>query len=369
MQAKQQERTIILDACALKSQEAISIIKDAKKVIVLTRTIRELDNHKNVGGIEEKNIRLICRKIREDTESKKYVCTSKYDKYKYNDDNIIDYCKWHNDTIILTCDNNLCNMAKAYGINYIFPRIEENRNNKENGSAKKDYYGCNIKGVKYINGKLTLLRNALIDPNFKVILIRDGHLVKFSLNRNMTLDIGDIILRVKEKNESVDIVKYIIREIKSSAYAEYIENISLEEPVTNSIKKADLPIEVKNEVCLWVKGEPYEEKPKIDKEEIYLSKGDIFVRQGSYKTYIGVERNGTLIRRKNYTKGDYIYLAKANKKSLTLYVYRVVEKFNEYDVEKIDMYPLQSINAIYQLECSEELKDKIRNFYIHNIRF
>ena len=66
-------RTIILDACAFKSQEAMKIIKEAEKVIVLLGTIVELDKHKNsVGEQEKRNICYISRKIREDTESEKF---------------------------------------------------------------------------------------------------------------------------------------------------------------------------------------------------------------------------------------------------------------------------------------------------------
>lgn len=119
------EKAIVLDVSALKSKRAMEIIEEATKVILLTGTIKELDKHKNARESFGSNIRTVSRKSREDEKSKKYVCVAGYEKNSYQDFNIIDYCKKNRNTIILTMDNDLCNMAKAYRIPYIFPEDEE----------------------------------------------------------------------------------------------------------------------------------------------------------------------------------------------------------------------------------------------------
>lgn len=362
-------RTIILDACALKSQEAMKIIDEAEKVIVLIGTIKELDKHKSMVGEEEKrNICYIARKIREDTKSKKYVCTAKYNKYRYNDDNIIEYCIWNEGTIILTCDNLLCAKAKAHGITYIFPKIEERPHNIQS-SAVNDSSWCNIKGVNYRNEKLTILSQTLSDPGFKILIIRNGKLATINVDRNMILKIGDTVIRVRENCREVSISIYVIKQIKASKYAEHIEDKTLKYPITNSIRNVELPVEVKKEICSLVNGEAYEEETK--QEEIYLLNGRIYERDRTYKSYIEVERNGSLVKKQNYAEGDLIYYIKVNKKrkSLTMNVYKVSKMFNMYNVQKVETCNMKSINEIYRLNCSEELKDKIRDFYVRNIKY
>lgn len=362
-------RTIILDACALKSQEAMQIIDEAQKVIVLIGTITELDKHKNSGNEEEKkNIRYISRKIREDTKSEKYECIAKYNKYRYNDDNIIDYCIWNEGTIILTCDNLLCAKAKAHGITYIFPKIEEKPHNTQS-KVVNDSTWCNVKGVNYKNDKLVILSQTLSDPNFKILVIRNGKLTTINVDRNMVLKIGDTVIRVKENCKDVSILKYVIRQIAPSKYAEHIGNIVLKYPIANSIRKVNLPEEVKKEICSVVKGEAYEEE--ANQEEIYISNGKIYERKRNCKSYIVVERKGSIVKKENYMEGDLIYYIKVNKKrkSLTIKAYKISEMFNMYNVQKVETFSINSINEIYRLNCSEELKDKIRDFYVRNIKY
>ncbi len=361
-------RRIILDVCALKSQEAMQIIEEAEKVIVLIGTITELDKHKDIGGEEGKNIRYIARKIREDTKSKKYVCIAKYNKYKYNDDNIIDYCIWHEGTIILTCDNLLCAKAKAHGITYIFPKVEEKPHNIKS-STINDYSWCNVKGVTYKNEKLTILSQTLSDPGFKILIIRNGQLTTINVNHNLILKIGDIIIRIRENCKDVKLLTYEIKQIAHSNYAEYIGDTVLKYPISDSIKKLNLPTEVKKEICLLVNDEAYEEETK--QEAIYLLDGKIYERQPNYKTYIAIERNGSLVKEQNYTQGDLIYYIKVNKrrKSLTMNLYKVSKVIYMYNLQKVDGCSIESINEIYQLNCSEELKDKIRDFYVRNIKY
>ena len=122
---KNREQVIILDACALQTQKAMEIIEKAIKVIMIVGTIREMDKIKKDKTLQGKNVRTIFKASREDVEGQKYLCVSGYENYSYEDDNIIDYCKHHKNTTILTCDNGLCNKAKAFHIPYIFPEDEQ----------------------------------------------------------------------------------------------------------------------------------------------------------------------------------------------------------------------------------------------------
>lgn len=130
------ERTVIVDTSALHSKECMKIIDEADKVILLTGIISEMDKLKHVKNLQGVNIREVSRRSREDKEGKKYVCVSQYQKCKYQDDNIIDYCKRHRHTIILTSDNNLCNKAKAYGISYIFFEAKKKKKSKQKEEKK-----------------------------------------------------------------------------------------------------------------------------------------------------------------------------------------------------------------------------------------
>lgn len=119
---KEREEVIILDASALKTHKAMEIIEQASKVILLLGTIKELDKEqKDSTDLYIKNKCYVLRKSREDVEGQKYLCILGYEKYSYVDDNIIEYCKYHKNTTILTCDNGLCNKAKAFHISYIVP--------------------------------------------------------------------------------------------------------------------------------------------------------------------------------------------------------------------------------------------------------
>lgn len=128
---KQEERPIVLDTCALETKQVMEIIEKAPKVILLTSILEEMDNHKRDKKDLGYNVRKILRESRQDKNSEKYVCVASYEKYKYNDKNIIDYCRKHRKTIIVTSDNYVCNMAKAYRLEYIFIEREEEKK-KEN---------------------------------------------------------------------------------------------------------------------------------------------------------------------------------------------------------------------------------------------
>ena len=134
------EEKIIIDTSALKSKAAMKIIDKSKKVILLCEIIDEMDKFKKQNNLFGSNIRELARKSREDENGRKYICVKGYGKYKYNDKNIIYYCRLHRNAVIVTCDNLLCNHAKAYGIKYIFLEDSKKKSSKVKSKKKK----CNI---------------------------------------------------------------------------------------------------------------------------------------------------------------------------------------------------------------------------------
>lgn len=140
LRKKKQEttiRTIVLDTSALNSNKAMRILEEKDvRVILLTGIILEMDNWKHDKGVFGDNIKRLSRKCREDQKSKKYVCVSGYDKHSYQDKNIIEYCKDNPGVTIITADNNLCNLAKAFDIPYIYVEKEKEEKVKIGETSK-----------------------------------------------------------------------------------------------------------------------------------------------------------------------------------------------------------------------------------------
>lgn len=185
------ENTIILDTSALNSDESMKIIEEASKVILLTGIIREMDDNKGKYGKLGINIRTVSKLSRQDEKSEKYICVSGYDKYDYEDDNIIDYCKKHKGVTILTSDNNLCNTAKAYSIPYKYIEYESSDITSED-QIKQQTQKTETKNIKKENslknnskneqGKVYLYKNfvkLIPTKNFisDVIVVRDKHII------------------------------------------------------------------------------------------------------------------------------------------------------------------------------------------------
>lgn len=397
-------RIYILDTCALHSSESMQIIKEASKVIILTGTIKELDDHKNDGGSFGDNVRSISKASRIDqngekyecvagyekrTTDEKYQCIDGYEKYKYQDENIIDYCRKRKNrkVIILTCDNNLCNNAKAYRIPYYFPKRDDDKVKKKNRSErdksiasentsnisiKKNYANTEIKDIKYMNGELYSIESNSPNTNF---IIRSGKVINNNLNNGIKLEIGDSIFSVKSKNEKVVIVKCIIDEIQPSSYAHQVNNFTVED--ITSLQKENLPKEVEEKVKDLLTREEEktiskEKNTESEQQEIIFEKRWIRAQNSNkYINYINVERQGKLIKTQDYAVGDFIYLSKYNKKqnSLKINVYKIGRQNNQYVAEKHDEYKLWLVNEIYNINLSEELQDKIRSFFVKHARY
>lgn len=384
-----EERIYILDTCALHSSEAMKIIEEASKVIILTGTIRELDNHKYDGGSFGKNVKAIGKKSRLDEKSEKYICINGYEKYKYQDDNIIDYCREHKNVTIITCDNYLCNMAKAYGIRYIFPKRNDEKvqvNNeqksaknvqKENTATevrKKKYANTSIKDVKYKNEALYSVKSQ--SPNSNVV-VRNGKVIKDDFSEGIRLKIGDIIFRIIPKKENVLVMEYQIDEIKNTMYAHEVKYVTVDSITMESLdKNNNLPKEVKEKILSLFNGKEensteIKETIQNAEQEIIFYNGWIRAQNNNHANYIKVERQGRLIKTQDYAEGDLLYLLKYNKKknNLKIHVYKIVIENNQYVAEKLEEYKLCLVNEIYRLKLSEELQDEIRSFFVKHARY
>lgn len=370
------ERIYILDTCALNSSEAMQIIEQASKIIILTGIIEELDKNKyNSNKKFSENVCTICRKSREDQNSEKYVCVAGYDKHTYQDDNIIDYCKEHKNVTILTCDNNLCNKAKAYGIPYIFPK----RDKEEIGTHKR----VNIRGIEFENENLYITNG---DANRFYLVIRNGVPINANSAKKRKLEVGDHVFKVKRKNENVIIVEYKIIEISPSMHA--IEKMSAKVGMQeiDRLSEDKFPKEVKEKAKSLLEGKKQECKDntkavnkdkaktakKSSEQEILFENRWIRVQSSKqYAYYINVERQGKLIKTQDYATGDLLYVSKYNKKqnNLEIHVYKIEMKNNQYVAEKLNQYKLWLVNEIYNTDLPEDLKDEIRSFFVKNARY
>lgn len=370
---KKEERIFILDACALKTKQAIKKIEEASKVILLTGTIRELDKNKKGKDQYGKNICIISKASREDVKSEKYVCVDNYNKYDYQDDNIIDYCRNHKGVIILTADNNLCNMAKAYRIPYVFLDDEEIKEEEKRKNSRQ-----NIRGVTFQNGELYLSKK----ENNTTFVLRNQKILQEDSVCDVKLQLGDIIYLLKSKDEQIIIIKYEIEEIKNSNYAHLSSHIKMDFSELGKIEEKHLPKEVKNQIYLLfqqdtkqkevIQNEKLERKEETISQEVCFYRNNIYVvRKENYYTCAKVEREGKLINIRDYKVGDLLYLLKYNKKKryLKVEVYEIVKKNNKYTIEQKNKCIIWYINEIYQTHFSEELKEEIRKFYLRQLGY
>lgn len=359
------EKVIVLDTSALETKKALEILEKATKVILLTGTIREMDKYKDAGGNLGDNIRTISRKSREDEESKKYICVAGYERNNYQDDNIIDYCRKNKNAIILTNDNNLCNMAKAYGIPYIFPQDEGLQN---------------IKGIIMKVGNLYLSKGKGEKVAF---VVRNGEIIQESLDYGIKLQVGDIIYKVKYKDGFIMVFSCEIKNMESSKYAQYLFSLKIESGELNKVKDNQLPRKVKEQIFILLeereqkikeeKREKAEVKDSRKKEEQDACKEVFFyhnyirvVSEKHHKKYIKVERNGKLIQIKDYKEGDILYVLDyyLNNKFLKVKVYNIEKKDESYIAQKESENIIWYINEIFRSNFSKEMQEVIWKIYM-----
>lgn len=386
-----EERSIILDTCALESEKVFDIIDMNSKVILLTGTLNEMDNKKLEKERKGKgndtflyNLRELARRSRKDEYSEKYICIPGYDKYDYNDKNIIDYCKSHRNTTIVTGDNLLCSHAKAYNIPYIFlERAKQEENieikEKESSSELKESIqkGTTIKEVIYKRGNLYIYRQ---QEKQKIFLFREGVIVDNIIGKMIMLKKGDIIYRLKGTSNQIKFVEWEIQEISENNYAFCKRNESINECADIASKLNDVPKEIKDVINSLLQNDAIEIETKEDtiskiseeKRKVFFSKNWInVIHPKGYHTEVKLERDGDLIDIKNYQEGDCIYVLSYNKsnKYINIIEYKIMLQDNKYSAQKIREERVYYINEIYQLKFSEQLQEEIRKLLVSYTKY
>lgn len=393
---KQEERPIVLDTCALETKQVMEIIEKAPKVILLTSILEEMDNHKRDKKDLGYNVRKILRESRQDKNSEKYVCVASYEKYKYNDKNIIDYCRKHRKTIIVTSDNYVCNMAKAYRLEYIFIEREEEKK-KEKKKEKQEFLRQSIKKVQYEAGKLYL--NINMKNNYKFFLYRKNILQISDTVDKKELEVGDNIYMLHKKNEDLIIQEYEIVNLYEKGYAICKNNVCINLSQNSNIEN-DFPEEIKEYILGSInenskesenlkevenKSNEKQEISEIEPESEERNKEKQLIKEENreihfYKNWIRVNRNKEyhikeLVVRENkvipiqdYQQGDYLYVLKynRNKKYIEIFVYEIEFENDNYTPKEVDKQRIYYINEIYKLNFSEETENEIWKFYISN---
>lgn len=381
LKSKLKERenfSIILDTSALETKDVMKIIEKADKVILLSGILEEMDKYKNDKSLFGKNIREVSRKSREDEKSQKYICVAGYEKYSYNDKNIISYCRLHKKNVIVTSDNNLCNYAKAYGVRYIY--LERNKNedqvpkvnkskSKKNRKKQSAIIRQQIKNVQYKEGKLYLKTEK---NSYKFFLYRND-VLENPTNGEIELKVGDIIFMIKNSSVGLNLTEYEIQVITENNYAFSKNKEIIESLKEYSLEEKHFPTEVKEYIIKIFNPKLKEvEEQKItlyESDEIHFYNNYIRVDDCiGFNTKTLLVREGKLININDYQEGDYLYVLRYNirKKYVETKVYEIIFMNNYYKVQEVDKQITYYVNEVYKLNFSEEVLDVIWKIHINN---
>lgn len=155
----------VLDTCALCSNEAMKIIKEAKKVVLTNGVICEMDKYKKAKGSFGNNVSTILKQSALDQKQEKFICVQEEIVSDYNDDNLINYCKKiKRRAILLTADNDLANKAKVHNIKYIHFESKEKNDKKVNGEEKVQEQETKVDSEQKDNKKAFFNRPAELKP-------------------------------------------------------------------------------------------------------------------------------------------------------------------------------------------------------------
>ena len=374
---KEKEKTVIvLDTSALQSQKGMQIVDVAERVVLLTGTIRELDKYKKDEGLFGTNIRIVSRRCREDLNQKKYICVEGYESSAYQDDNIIAYCKENRNAVILTADNNLCNLAKAYGITYIYveppeqtPQNEASKHQEERKEEKKkEYKECKevedeeehkllekrqyIKGAFFKDESLYIHKSTWMIYNF---VYRNGEMLK-ERSHFIKLQEGDVVFQIRLETSFIKVLKYEIDSIKENGYAKYLTHINID-------SYSELADNLKEKV-------PYEVLRKIT-----IMRSSLKLHDSTFRVTMSdaiILRDGKPIENKNeYRQADKIYKIKRIKSSKYLLIteYEVILNDGMYELIELNEYHICYLNDIFKYRFPDALEEKIREEYLDAINY
>ena len=180
---------ILVDTCALTSEQGRNVIDNAKQVTFIFATLEEMDKKKkNSTKSLTENIKEYTSKIL--TSPDKYMLSrfSGYSGEQYVDNILLQYLQILPKQIrptLLTADRNLAAKAAAFELNYIF--VEQNGNAKPKRNDEL-----------YIFNKGT----------FKFEIHRDGNIIPCATKVEIKVQHGDVLHVYEKKNSNT--IEHII---------------------------------------------------------------------------------------------------------------------------------------------------------------
>ncbi len=181
---------VLLDICALKSEEILEIIKNSNSVTILYSTIKEMEKlriKQNIPrGLKEK-IRGLTKEILL-SDSKYNLVPFKFKSHEYTDEIILQYLISLSNSerpTLLTADQNFALRAKCLNLNYILYMKPDSENKTEKEVSKiEDKKDINV--IKAPSGNLGV--KFLVDDS--IVIQKFSSLVKiFIVNNNECKDV------------------------------------------------------------------------------------------------------------------------------------------------------------------------------------
>ncbi len=191
---------ILVDTCALTSEQGRNVIDNAKQVTFIFATLEEMDKKKkNSTKSLTENIKEYTSKIL--TSPDKYMLSrfSGYSGEQYVDNILLQYLQILPKQIrptLLTADRNLAAKAAAFELNYIF--VEQNGNAKPNKKLGHGIFISKRNDELYIFNKGT----------FKFEIHRDGNIIQCAAKVEIKVQHGDVLHVYEKKNSKT--IEHII---------------------------------------------------------------------------------------------------------------------------------------------------------------
>lgn len=191
---------ILVDTCALTSEQGRNVIDNAKQVTFIFATLEEMDKKKkNSKKSLTENIKEYTSKIL--TSPDKYMLSrfSGYSGEQYVDNILLQYLQILPKQIrptLLTADRNLAAKAAAFELNYIF--VEQNGNAKPNKKLGHGIFISKRNDELYIFNKGT----------FKFEIHRDGNIIPCATKVEIKVQHGDVLHVYEKKNSNT--IEHII---------------------------------------------------------------------------------------------------------------------------------------------------------------
>lgn len=192
---------ILVDTCALTSEQGRNVIDNAKQVTFIFATLEEMDKKKKDGS------KFLTESIKEYTSKilsfpDKYMLSrfSGYSNEKYVDNILLQYMQILPKQIrptLLTADRNLAAKAAAFELDYIFVKQSEQNQETKNEEKQEIKKEAAIVKKKLGNGMILSERNdelyIFYKGTFKFEIHRDGKKIPGASNLEIKVEHGDSI--------------------------------------------------------------------------------------------------------------------------------------------------------------------------------